>query len=148
MVLWCSMDSLNFLYKILSWNVRGMNCLAKQEDIKQIVGVFKPDLECLQETKMEQISQSIIRNALGTNFETNLFLPTNGTRGGILVATSDSIIQLANLALTNHSILASVNDVRTNSSWMIIGVYGSQGELEKRMFVRELKHLKQTAWPR
>jgi hypothetical protein len=40
-------------------------------------------------------------------------------------------------------------DSRTNNSWKFIGVYGPQGELEKRMFIGELKLLRQTtpsAW--
>jgi hypothetical protein len=38
-------------------------------------------------------------------------------------------------------------DERHNFSWTFTGVYGPQGELEKKMFIRELKNLKQTTLP-
>jgi exonuclease III len=58
------MDMLNFHYKILSWNVRGLNSAAKQEDVKQNISLFNPDLLCLQETKLASIDSVTIRKCL------------------------------------------------------------------------------------
>jgi exonuclease III len=40
------MDIVNHQYSILSWNVRGLSSRAKQEDVKQLVSMCKPDLIC------------------------------------------------------------------------------------------------------
>jgi endonuclease/exonuclease/phosphatase family metal-dependent hydrolase len=48
-------DNLIKQFKMLSWNVRGLNSCAKQEDVKQIITIIKPDILCLQETKMESL---------------------------------------------------------------------------------------------
>jgi hypothetical protein len=43
----------------------------------------------------------------------------------------------------NHTITISIIDPRHNLSWNLTGVYGPQGDLEKKMFTRELRQLKQ-----
>jgi hypothetical protein len=68
-----------------------------------------------------------------------------GGVGSGLLATNSSFMQLSGPSLTNHTITASVMDYRINKSWKVTGVYDTLGDLEKRMFIRELKHLKHLA---
>jgi DNA phosphorothioation-dependent restriction protein DptG len=82
-------------YKILSWNVRGLNNSTKQEDVKQIINSVKPDIVCLQETKLAAINQSTIKNVLGHDYDNSFaFLPAVGTKGGILLAGRDSLFSI------------------------------------------------------
>jgi DNA phosphorothioation-dependent restriction protein DptG len=75
--------------------VRGLNSGARQEDLKQIVATFRPDFVCIQETKMAQISQSVVKNSLGQEFDNNFFLlPADGTRGGILLAARAAVMNM------------------------------------------------------
>jgi endonuclease/exonuclease/phosphatase family metal-dependent hydrolase len=46
------MDSALHQYKLLSWNIRGLNSHAKQGDIRQVINNLRIDLICLQETKI------------------------------------------------------------------------------------------------
>jgi exonuclease III len=125
-----------------------MNNPARQEELKQLVNSFKPELICIQETKMTKINPTTVKRALGLEYENNfVYLLAEGTKGGILLAARESILQLQNLAIANHTISVLVVDTRYNATWMLTGVYGPQGDLEKRMFIRELRHLKQTALP-
>jgi exonuclease III len=134
-------------YKMLSWNVRGMNNAVRQEEIKQLMTIYIPDLVCLQETKLSMINPSVVRNALGSLYD-NLFvyLPTDGTKGGILIAAKVSTLQL-HTPFSNHSASVVVSNLRSNVQWTFTGVYGPQGDMENKMFLRELKHLKQTTLP-
>jgi exonuclease III len=133
---------------MLSWNIRGMNNTARKENLKQVVTSIRPDLICIQETKMAVINDATIRNSLGREHENSyVFKPVDVTRGGILIASKESTLQLQSPSITEHIISASVLDTRINTIWMIIGVYGPQGELEKKMFIRELRHLKDSALP-
>lgn len=50
--------------------------------------------------------------------------------------------------LTNNTISVTVQDAKRDTTWTLTGVYGPQGELEKKMFLRELKQLKALALPR
>lgn len=142
------MDSANQLSKVITWNVRGLNNVAKQEEVKQVMTVYKLDLICIQETKMSIIDDSLIRNSLGMPYENNYcYLPAEGTRGGILLAANDSCLTLSNSWATINTITATVTDARNNYQWTVTGVYGPQGDLEKKRFIRELRHLKQQVTP-
>jgi hypothetical protein len=97
---------------------------------------------------MELIMQGTTKNVLGPDYQDNfIFLPAAGQSGGILIATNSSILQISSSSATNHSISAKVYDHRNNKSWMFTRVYEPQGNLEKKMFIRELKHLRQSAMP-
>lgn len=135
-------------YSVLSWNIRGLNSVARQEEIRQVVQMHKPMLLCLQETKMQDINRTTILNALGCDYLDNyLFLPANGARGGILLAWRDNFLRLDNVHLTTNTISALVTDMRTNVPWTITGVYGPQTDVEKKEFLNELRQLKQWAQP-
>jgi exonuclease III len=121
-----------------------MNSRARQEDIKQVTNTFKPDLICIQETKMEVINSTIIRSTLGYDYEGQfVYLPASGASGGILIAVRDSVLQILNPTTTAHIISVAIHDRKIKKTWWFTGVYGPQGELEKKMFIRELRLLKQ-----
>ena len=48
--------------KILSWNVRGANDRSKRKVIKALIRSQKVDLVCLQETKIQEMSQGVIHS--------------------------------------------------------------------------------------
>jgi exonuclease III len=142
------MDIMSMQYTILSWNMRGMNNAVRQEEIKQLMTIYSPDLVCLQETKLSVINLSVVRNALGSLYANSfVYLPTDRTKGGILIAAKDSTLQLHNPSFSNHSASVVVSDLRSNVQWTFTGVYGPQGDLEKKMFLKKLKHLKHMALP-
>jgi exonuclease III len=59
-----------------------MNNPAKQEDIRHVINSIKPDIVCLQETKVENMDVSHIRNSLGLYYEVGFVtLPIVGSRG-------------------------------------------------------------------
>jgi hypothetical protein len=95
-------------YKILSWNVRGMNSGAKQEDVKHTITTYMPELVCLQETKFHIITMAIVRNVLGT------------------------VYLLQQLVVSDNTIIAQVTDCRNNQTWTITTIYGPQVDLDKK----------------
>jgi hypothetical protein len=44
-----------------------------------------------------------------------------------------------------NSITVAISDSRRNLSWVLTGVYDPQNDLDKIMFLRELKRIKGTA---
>jgi exonuclease III len=142
------MDSMNQsqIYKILPWNVRGLNNSARQEDVRQMVSLVKPEIICLQETKLVTIDRSTVCSTLGSQFADNYFyLPGDGTRGGILVASRDSVFHLHQPHFTHNTISSTMLDNSINKEWTFTGVYGHQGSLEKAMFLRELRTIRHHA---
>ena len=51
--------SLSDLYFVV-WNVRGLNSLARRLAIFNVVSVARPIMVCLQETKMEIITDVVV----------------------------------------------------------------------------------------
>jgi hypothetical protein len=54
-------------------------------------------------------------------------------------------MHISNLVSANHTISVNVLDISKNKHWLLTRIYGSQDDLGKKMFIRELKHLKQTS---
>lgn len=137
------MDNSRYRTSLLSWNVRGLNCGAKCEDVKQVVNTCRPELICIQETKLAVVTDSVINDALGHDYTSNyLFLPAVGTRGGIIVASRSPRLKLLSPYITTNTITVTVEDEYRHSQWNFTGVYGPQEDLEKRLFLRELRQLR------
>jgi exonuclease III len=114
---------------------RGLNSPAKQEDIRQVINSIKPDLICMQETKVENMDVACIRNSLGHEYEVDFVtLPAEGSRGGILIAANASVRHLTNPLTTNYTILVTVHDIRGNTNWMLTSIYGPQGAWRKNVY--------------
>jgi exonuclease III len=142
------MDMLNQRYRILSWNVRELNSAAKQEDVRQIINLFKPDLVYFQETKLASFDAVTIRICLGREYENSYtFLTADGTRGGIVLAARSFSMIFSTPFYTNHTLSAQVLDIRSNHTSTVAIVYEPQGDLEKCLFICGLRNIKQTASP-
>ena len=80
--------------KILNWNVRGLNSVARREVVRLMCQQARPYIICLQETKLNEIDGPLAMEFLGQNYHTSFeFLPADDTRGGILIAWDHDYIQ-------------------------------------------------------
>jgi exonuclease III len=68
--------------KILVWNVRGLNSSVRQDSVRELVNSLRVEVVCLQETKMQIISDRFILSMLGTDFNDFIYLPFVGAAGG------------------------------------------------------------------
>ena len=48
--------------KIISWNVRGVNDPDKRKVIKNFIRTHRVDLVCLQETKVKEMKNDMVRS--------------------------------------------------------------------------------------
>jgi exonuclease III len=75
---------------ILDWNVRGANNPAKRRALQLFFSDKCCDIVCLQETKIEFMTRSLVVEMLGERFGDNFIaLPADGTRGGVLIACTN-----------------------------------------------------------
>lgn len=109
--------------KILVWNVRGLNSSARRSAIYQVVVAANVSIVCLQETKMEVISDEVVRQCLGNKFGNFFYVPVVGTRGGILLAWDPLVVSLSNRHITANTITALVSQEGAQM-WWLTGVYG------------------------
>ena len=80
--------------RILSWNVRGANDKEKRRVIKDVIKSQKVDLVCIQETKIQEMSNGLVKSlGVGRCLEWG-FLNSRGTAGGVLVFWDNRVLQL------------------------------------------------------
>jgi hypothetical protein len=66
---------------ILNWNVRGLNDAAHRELVSETVVCSRPNIVCLQETKLSSITPTMALEILGQHLDSYLDLGAQGTRG-------------------------------------------------------------------
>nr|XP_016443887.1 PREDICTED: uncharacterized protein LOC107769198 [Nicotiana tabacum] len=54
--------------KVINWNIRGLNEAEKRSTVKALMGKWKPDVLCLQETKIVDWSSSMIQQMWGNRW--------------------------------------------------------------------------------
>jgi exonuclease III len=64
---------------IISWNVRGLNEADKRLHIRNLLKLWKADIICLQETKLELVTRHIVRSLWSCHYVDWLFLGSVGS---------------------------------------------------------------------
>jgi len=94
---------------ILNWNVRGLNNPARRKVVKDLVQETRSTIVSIQETKLQDITPELVVEILGQQFVQNFaFLPADGTRGGILLATHDEHYRILQAEVGVHTVTATV----------------------------------------
>ena len=78
--------------KILSWNVRGLNAFDKRMAVKAFIKGVRPNVICLQETKVEEVERGFVRDIWGGSFVEWKDLPARGASGGVLVCWDSRVV--------------------------------------------------------
>lgn len=126
-------------WKILSWNIRGLNSDKKWNSIRDRVTESNCNVICLQETKRSHFDIPFLRNFCPISFDSFEFLPSVGASGGTIIIWKSSVL-LGNLIFQNNyasSVLFS--SVHNNAIWVLTNVYAPCTPLGKRDFVQWLK---------
>ena len=89
--------------KLLSWNVRGTNDSSKRKIIKTFIRNQKVDLLCIQETKIQPMSEGMVRSLGSRRFLDWRALDADGATGGILICLGQKVF--GNFGLGGGSIL-------------------------------------------
>jgi hypothetical protein len=96
---------------------------------------------CFLETKLQVVTRDTVDRCLGRDFDSFFFLPTVGTRGGILLAWNSSVVSLSKPHYSNNAIMARVG-AHGDVGWLFTGVYGPQSEVDKCVFLQETRDIR------
>lgn len=58
--------------------------------VRQLIAMTRPEVVCLQETKIANMTAWILLSTLGQDFDQHIARPVEGTQGGILIAWKSS----------------------------------------------------------
>jgi exonuclease III len=129
------------LEKIIVWNVRGLNPLARQNSVRELLNCYGADIICLQETKMAQPSQRTLLSMLGYDFTGSLALPSIGASGGILIAWRRHLGVTGATRTDIHSVCVQFCS-EEGHHWWLTCVYGPQSNEAKIQFLQELRQIR------
>lgn len=87
--------------KILNWNIQSLNYTNKQMGVRRLLHVWKLDIVCLQETKLNSIDRNIINCIWGCS------LACNEAFEGILIMWDSRVVkaleECINISMLAHS---------------------------------------------
>lgn len=125
--------------KIFNWNVRGLNCAARREAVRLLLQQARPQIICLQETKLSEVNFPLAMEFLGAPYCSNFaYLPSEETRGGVLIAWDQDYVARGAVRKENYCISMEVNLLMSNISFVITTVYGPANNVDKPFFLDEL----------
>ena len=79
--------------KILFWNVRGLHERDKRLQIKNLIRMWRADIICIQETKVELITRGFVRSLWCCHYVDWVYLGSLGASGGILVMWDKRVVE-------------------------------------------------------
>lgn len=123
---------------IMSWNVRGLNSPGRRVAVREIADAHRVTILCLQDTKLENWTPSLVREVGGTALEGCVVLPAMGTRGGAAILWSKDTVDITTHAVVCFSITAKVSVAHCSSSFWLTTVYGRVDDARKDAFLAEL----------
>ena len=124
--------------KILCWNVRGINDCAKRKLIKGVVRNQKPDLVCLLETKVKDVSLQLVKSVGVGRFLNWASVDARGAAGGLLLFWDNRVLEKLEIESGEYSISVRFRNCTDGFSWIFSGVYGPVIGSEKEDFWEEL----------
>ena len=128
--------------KILSWNVRGANDPDKRKVIKNFLIRYRADVVCLQETKIQEMS-NILARSLGVGRQLNWkVMNAEGSAGGIVVFWNNSSISLMDSVVGSFSVSCLFRMPEDGFQWAFTGVYGPVENSDREAFWEELGSIK------
>lgn len=129
--------------KLICWNVRGLGSPARRKAVSKHIEVLQCNMVCLQEIKLQHVNSHLVAEAVGPRFRDNfIFLPADGSRGGILIACSADFDIVHNIAAScEHFLSATISDRSNGNSWSFTGVYGPQDSAAKIELLHELRRV-------
>ena len=123
---WLSMNRVTTRsWKVLCWNVRGLNSDARQRSLKEKVIESQCSVLCLQETKLSSCSRSIMKSVCPQGFDQFVESPSSGASGGLLTA-GDLICSVAPFSQLNHTLLLCIlprSIIMNNGFWLMCMVH-------------------------
>ncbi|RVX11700.1 LINE-1 retrotransposable element ORF2 protein [Vitis vinifera] len=110
--------------RLLSWNVRGANDSSKRKVIKAMIRNQKVDLFCLQETKIQTMSEGVVRSLDSGRFLDWGAMDAHGSAGGILICWDKRTLEVLEMEVGHFSISCRLRNVEDGLVWIFTGVHG------------------------
>ena len=112
-------------WKVLCWNVRGLNSDARQRSVREKVIESQCSVLCLQETKLSSCSHSIMKSICPHGFDQFAESPSSGASGGLLTAWRSDVFCGTLLEVKPYAIVMQFTSfiIMSNGFWLMCTVH-------------------------
>jgi exonuclease III len=124
--------------KIIAWNIQGLNNINKRIRTRNLIRMWKADVICLQETKLEVIDSRMVRSIWGSLYVDWASLGSNEASGGILVMWDKRVVERMEEAVGTLSLSLKFKNIADQFDWMFTGIYGPNIDTERAVVWEEL----------
>ena len=111
-------------WKVLCWNVRGLNSEARQLAVKQKIDESGCSVVCLQETKCMHIDHRFIRKFCPRRFDNFSYVPSVGASAGMVIIWNSSFFEGKLIEARQYGIILEFRSKHTSEVWTLVSVYG------------------------
>jgi hypothetical protein len=125
-------------HKILTWNVRGLNEGNKRMRVRRLLSQWKVDIVCLQETKLEMITTSLVQSLWRCPYAEWCFVPSIGASGGILLMWHRRVVSKVDVCVGTFVAASLFRNVEEGLEWAFARVYGPNRNMHRRRLWKEL----------
>ena len=132
-------------WKVLCWNVRGLNSEARQLAVKQKIDESGCSMVCLQETKCTHIDHRFIRKFCPRRFDNFSYVPSVGASTGMVIIWNSSFFEGKLIEAKPYCIIVEFCSKHACEVWSLVTVYGPCQGPARYEFVQWLYNLIITA---
>ncbi len=130
------------MFNICSWNIRGLNDPCKRALVKFGISSSRRVVCCLQETKVESLSNSFLRSFAGTLVDKCQFVKSAGASGGVVTCWSSRDFSCSEVLVRRFFLTVRLKHTLSGTVFYLTNVYGPPSWNDKREFCTELEELK------
>jgi exonuclease III len=142
-------SSQNRRWRLLSWNVRGINSRLKWNAIREKIVDSGCDIFCFQETKRDNFDAAFLRKLCPSEFDKFEFLPSVGASGGVLTAWKGRLFTGDLIFSNRFGISVNFTSMLNADSCVISNFYGpctGEGKEEFTNWLKEIEMPKEIEW--
>ena len=108
--------------KLLSWNVRGANDVNKRRIIKSVVRKQKVDLFCIQEIKIQLMTDGVVKSLGVGRFLDWRTLEAVGAAGGVMICWDKRSLEMLEWEEGQYSISCKFRTVENGVVWVFMAL--------------------------
>ena len=117
---------------------RGANDSSKRKVIKVMIRSQKVDLFCIQETKIQSMTEGLVRSLASGRFLDWGAMGAQGAAGGILICWDKRTLEVLEMEMGQFSISCRLRNVEDGNAWIFPGVYRSFSKEDRGILWEEL----------
>ena len=125
----------NKSWKVMCWNVRGLNSDKKWNSIRDKIIESGCDIACLQETKKDFFDNYFIKNFFPSGFDSFAFKDSAGASGGMLTIWKSALFSGTEIFQNEYALSVEFTSKLNNDCWVLTNIYAPCTPNGKRSFL-------------